>query len=285
MATSQEKGNALEAAVAAIESHILATSPGLREKTFFIESKKILTLGGVRHEVDIFVTIDLGQRYKSIFIFECKNWQGAVGKNEVVVFSETIEAVGATRGFLVAKSFTADAQAQAAKDARLVFLVASEHDPATIPLPIDIHTIITMPEHVDSTFHQWRSTSANLRPLPLDTAQAKLLGSDVNLRQYLLNWADQLCSDDVLSFRTERLAADDYDRTASAERRFGRGELSIDDIDMERAEISVRYKVRVVRLSVISHFEVESRGHFRLFAPVHLPTGDSLQFSMTTAQG
>jgi hypothetical protein len=60
VATPAEKGNALEAAVAAIEHHILSTSPALREKTFLIESKKIITADGVHHEIDIFVTIDLG---------------------------------------------------------------------------------------------------------------------------------------------------------------------------------------------------------------------------------
>jgi hypothetical protein len=38
MATPLEKGNALEAAVAAIEAHILRTTPGPSEKTVVIES-------------------------------------------------------------------------------------------------------------------------------------------------------------------------------------------------------------------------------------------------------
>ena len=82
MATPLEKGNALESAVAAIEKHILDTSPALREKTFFIEGKKIITVDGVHHEIDFYVTIDLGAGYRSVFIFECKNWQDPVGKNE-----------------------------------------------------------------------------------------------------------------------------------------------------------------------------------------------------------
>jgi hypothetical protein len=47
VATRAEKGNALEAAVAAIEARILRTTPGLSEKTFLIESKKIINAGGV----------------------------------------------------------------------------------------------------------------------------------------------------------------------------------------------------------------------------------------------
>ena len=59
--TPREKGNALESAVAAIEATILGSSPGLREKTFVIESKKIVKVGNVHHEIDIYVTIDLGR--------------------------------------------------------------------------------------------------------------------------------------------------------------------------------------------------------------------------------
>jgi len=52
--TSQEKGNALEAAVLAIEERILRTSPNVKEKTYLIESKKLINVAGVRHEIDLF---------------------------------------------------------------------------------------------------------------------------------------------------------------------------------------------------------------------------------------
>ncbi len=113
MVTANEKGNALEDVVASIESHILGTSPGLSEKTFLIERRKIIDAAGVHHEVDVFVTIDHGSGYKSVFVFECKNWQNPIGKNEVIIFSEKIDAVQAQHGYLVAKSFTKDAEYQA----------------------------------------------------------------------------------------------------------------------------------------------------------------------------
>jgi hypothetical protein len=75
VATPYDKGNALEVAVASIERLILDTSPHLIERPFLFESKKIINAGGVHHEIDIFVTIDLGGGYKSVYIFECKNWK------------------------------------------------------------------------------------------------------------------------------------------------------------------------------------------------------------------
>jgi hypothetical protein len=127
MSEASDKGNALERAVKAIEELILGTSPTLRGNSFTIDSKKILNVGGVHHEIDILVKVDGGHGYESVFIFECKNWKTAVGKNEVIVFGEKIDASAATRGFLVAKSFTADAEAQARKDSRIALLIATEH--------------------------------------------------------------------------------------------------------------------------------------------------------------
>jgi hypothetical protein len=280
--TPHEKGNVLEAAVAAIEGCILATSPALRDKTFVIESKKIINVGDVHHEIDIFVTIDLGRGYQSIFIFECKNWQDSVGKNEVIVLSEKIDAADATKGFLVAKSFTKDAHAQAAKDTRITLLTAAEHDPAATPIPFDLHTIITIPQHLDLTFHSRGSTGREFTDVQMDTAQARLFGNPTGLRQYVSDWASSVCADDVCTFRTESLPEGDYERTGTAERRFEAGHLSIDDREVERAEISVRYKVRVLHPAVVSSFEVESRGRHLLLAPVQLPEGPSIQLSVTS---
>src|SRR5689334_20905416 len=63
--------------------------------------------------------VGVAKGYTVTFIFECKNWEDAVGKNEIIIFSEKIDAVSAQRGYFVAKSFTRDAEAQALKDPRM----------------------------------------------------------------------------------------------------------------------------------------------------------------------
>src|SRR6266699_3105765 len=112
----QEKGDALEEAVRLIEQTILHTNPLATGATITIEPKKIVIDDGVKHEVDIFITIDHGKGYKAIFIFECKNWEETVGKNEIIVFSEKIDVVQAQKGYFIAKSFGKYAIAQAQKD-------------------------------------------------------------------------------------------------------------------------------------------------------------------------
>jgi len=116
----------------------------------------------------------------------------------------------------------------------------------------------------------------------MDTAQARLFGNPAGLRQYVSDWAAKVCADDVCTFRTEKLHEDDHERTGTAERQFEAGHLLINDREVERAEISIRYKVRVLHPAVVSSFEVESRGHHLLLAPVQLPEGPSMQLSVTT---
>lgn len=277
--TPAEKGNALEIAVAAIERQILQTSPGLRENTFRIESKKIIDIGGVHHEIDIFVTIDLGQGYKSVFIFECKNWTDAVGKNEVVVFSEKIDASQAQHGYLIARSFTKDAEAQAKKDPRMTLLLATEHDPTGMPVPFDFHYVNPELERVDVDFRKQNSTGLESSPIEVTTAQAKLQGSSINLHQYLMKWADETCNENMRTFPSGRLSEGVYDRIADSTREFAQGELLLNGESIKTVVLSITFKVRVLRPAVVSHFEVESRGRVLFFAPVAF-VGSTLRTSL-----
>lgn len=103
---AQEKGDALEKAVELIERFILDDNSNA---TVTIEPKKIVVVNKVKHEIDIYITIDHGKGYKGLFIFECKNWAKKVDKNEIIVFSKKIEVTSAQKGYFIAKSFTDDA--------------------------------------------------------------------------------------------------------------------------------------------------------------------------------
>ncbi len=116
---AQKKGDDLEKAVQLIESYILGSNPATKDAIVTIEPKKIVVVNGVKHEIDIYITIDYGKGYKAHFIFECKNWKKKVGKDEIIVFSRKIDIVHAQTGYFIAKSFTRDAEAQAGQDARI----------------------------------------------------------------------------------------------------------------------------------------------------------------------
>jgi hypothetical protein len=127
--TPRQKGDVLESAVKAIEQSILRNAPNAADRNFTIECKKLIGVGDVRHEIDVYVTVHFAPKYDAVFIFECKNWVDPVGKNEIIICSEKIAVSGATHGYVVAKSFTADAKAQAEKDVRITLLTVEEHDP------------------------------------------------------------------------------------------------------------------------------------------------------------
>lgn len=276
---SSEKGNALEEAVTAIEGHILNTSPALREKPFLIESKKIIAVEGVHHEIDIFVTIDLGDGYKSIFIFECKNWEEAVGKNEIIIFAEKVAAAQAQLGFFVAKSFTKDAQAQAATNPRIRLVTAAEHDPTTAPLPHGFHGLIITPVHAEATFHT-RKGGSTLEMVDMATVVAKLRGEPIDLRAHLCKWAEETAGQDARSFRSERFAAGDYERATEAKREFQEGELTINAKDIASAESNIRYRATVVRPAVLSYFEIHTRGRVVSLAPMQIPSGPAFTMKL-----
>jgi hypothetical protein len=269
MTTSSEKGEALEAAVRAIETVILKESPALREDTFIIESRKVISVEGVRHELDLFVTVDHGQDYKAVFIFECKNWSSSpVGKNEMIVFSEKIRAVQAQRGFFVAKSYTGDAEAQAKMNPRITLLTVTEHDPASTPVPLHFHLV--GPISADARVEFLKLGSSGRELVPVDSASARLTvsGEETDFDHYLRYWISQACEESTKGFPSGDLPEGEYDRPVSASRKFSRGEVILNDHEIESASLQVMVKLRVTRPPVASHFEVATRGRSISLAPV-----------------
>ena len=126
--SAKAKGDSLEDAVRILEKAILRESASYADKAFQFEPKKIIRVDGVRHEIDLYVSVDLGNGYTAIFIFECKNWKKKIGKSHIIDFSEKVKVAPAQKGFFVAKSFTRDARAQAKKDPRVELLCVKELD-------------------------------------------------------------------------------------------------------------------------------------------------------------
>ena len=260
MTVPDEKGRELERAVQAIEAVILESSPALREQPFKIEARKRINIGGVHHEIDILVTVEPAKGYTSTFIFECKNWEAAVGKNEIIVFSEKIDAVSAQRGYFVAKSFTKDAAAQAEKDRRVTLLNATEHDAASSITPESFHITAPATAKPTITFRVAGSSGKNVAPIDIWGKNVRLHGQEMLLTDYLDAWIKELYQERLLHFSTAHLAEGIHPMTASAERSFSAGEFIINDQEMEHARMDAEFEVRIIRPAVISDYEVSSRG-------------------------
>ena len=262
MDTPKDKGDALENAVAAIEEVILQSSAGLGRKPI-VEKKKIIRVDGVHHEIDVYVTADLAPGYKSIFIFECKNWKEAVDKNEIIIFSKKIEVSHATSGCFVAKSYTSDAVSQAKGDPRITLLLAAEHDPESGP----------------EVFQFFTRTPEMTKPVSTETAQLECFGQPVNFAWQLNFWSVAVCENDLMSFFDEPVPAGVYHRVVNGDLHFDAGQVRLNHEDVERLAFHVEYKVRVTPVPVVSHFEVKSRGRCVTFAP-QLIGNDTMQWQV-----
>lgn len=279
MATAMQKGDALHSAVVSIERTILNQAPGFGEKTFVIEGKKIIRVNGVRHEVDIFVTVDAAPGYAAVYIFECKNWARPVGKDEIVAFSEKIRVLNAAHGYFVAKSFTADARAQARLDGRLTLLLVAEHDFTGMLLPnaFNLHSIAAVPKHIETEIKKRGATRKISEPLELDNLDVVYQDENLDFMVFLRDWANKAVSDDTLKIRTERLEQGVYEQKAKSEREFPNGELIVNGLDIGSIAIIVDYHLHVFHPPIVSRFDVETRGRFWSFAPVVLPEGGTMQ--------
>ncbi len=280
MTTPLEKGNELENAVKAIEHAILQSSPGLEKDSFLIESKKIVVIEGVRHEIDVWVEIDHGKGYKTIFIFECKNWESSVGKNEIIVFSEKIDAVQAQRGFFVAKSFTKDARAQADKDKRINLLSATEYSVENMPIPFDFHFVLREKTHGDMVVEERNIGNKKKRKkvnLDIGNINCQLNNESLDLNKYLQDWIKYSADKRTNTFPSSNKEEGFYELETEDERCFGEGELTVDGKDIEKLTLHVTFSVRLVRPGIVSHYEVESRGRILSLAPVQLEGGGHIQ--------
>jgi hypothetical protein len=266
MVTPKEKGDALENAVAAIEEVILRSSAGVGGKPI-IEKKKRIKVNGVRHEIDVYVTADLAPGYKSIFIFECKNWKQAVSKNEIIIFSKKIDASHATSGCFVAKSYTAGAVSQAKTDPRITLLLAAEYDPVTGPEVFQLFTRMPEMTTLDVTMFKHGSMGLDPKPVFIQTALLECFGQPVIPSAQLSLWAMQVCENDLMAFFDVAVPAGVYHRVVDGNLHFHAGQVRLNHEDIERLAFHVEYKVTVTPAPVVSHFEVQTRGRCITFAP------------------
>jgi hypothetical protein len=265
-----EKGRARENAVHAIEHVILQFSPTLHDKAFRIEPRKHISVDDVRHEIDIFVTVELAPGYASTFIFECKNWSKAVGKNEVGNFSDKIGAAAAQQGFFVAKSFTKDGEARARLDKRMTLLIATEHDPAATITPESFHFTEMASAKPTLTLRVAGSPGTNIRNIDVQGKHIRMHGQDVLLSEFYTKWIDQLYKDELLHFKTWHLPPGIHPMTATGKQTFGAGECILDDQEMESLQLDVEFGVKTTWPVVTSHYEVATRGRVVQFEAVNV---------------
>lgn len=255
----------------------MSSSPSLSGTALF-ERKKRVNCDGVPHEIDLYLTIDSGAGYKSTFIFECKNWQEAVGKNEIIVFARKIHDVSAQLGYFVAKSFTADAMAAAAQDKRIILYTAIEHDPSNEA--VEFYMRLPVMTGLNASFVAFGASGKEYKETEVDGVEITYLGKVVKLKDLIDFWSMQACEEEFEAFFNEAVPEGVYPRPpVSKTRRFAHDEFVIAGKSIESAIFYIEYLFKVVRSPLVSHFEIRTRGRCYSFSPLQTPDGP-MQFNV-----
>jgi Restriction endonuclease len=259
-ANAHSKGTALELIVSAIETLILSTTLKIQDNGVVrIDNRKIISVAGVRHEADIQVTVDLAEGYKSVFIFECKNWKEKVGKNEIIIFSEKIKVFNAQHGFFIAKSFTSDATEQAKLDQKIELVIAKENDPASTILPFGFQYTFQKPTNVIVKLIK-NLHASNAEPFDITGKEVVLNGETVDFLKFLDSWVTSEINESMKAFPSGSLADGDYQRSCIARREFDAGQFTVDGADFQVIDLKIDFDIHLKRPSVLANFDISGRG-------------------------
>jgi hypothetical protein len=188
-------------------------------------------------------------------------------------------------GILLPNPSRMTAEAQAGKDARVILLLAAEHEEGLVPLPLDTLNLHCIPPQFDSVLVEFRkvgSPGGESIPLDFGATSALLNGTPVGLKDYVVGWAKEACAEYSRTFGSAILPDGIFERECTSTREFGANDLMIGNDAMERGIISFKVKVQVFRPRLESRFEIESRGHFYLLQPFEIE-GTSLQVGIVVS--
>jgi hypothetical protein len=280
--TAQVKGDALEDAVRILEMVILGVDPNAIDSPITIERKKIITVQGVRHEIDIYITINNGRGYTSTFIFECKNWKNKVDKNEIIVFARKVGDIRATKGFFIARRFTSDAISQAERD-EVELLTADDVIEMLPPFLDDFHILgnKVLPHETSAKLNVTTYDPKQVGHMPGYNAESfvKHKGEDMLLGK-LVERLHQETIDEYM--RHEPTATFDeekrrYETTKTVF--FSMGEVFVEGLECQSIELHVVWETNVIRPPIVSIFDIKTRGRVITVETDKSPLGGSMRIS------
>lgn len=256
---SNHTGKLLEEAVRGIESALLAMNPAAQTANYRVETRRVFVIDGVRHEVDVYVKVDLGACYDAVVLFECKNWRHkSVGKNEVIILSEKVRALSASKGCLVARGFSPAAKAQAKQDKRISLLHASDTAPIWPQLEY-IHVL-------GRDRGDYKANVVFIAPpgasrdsiVPLNgivTVDGKSFSS---IDEFIRPLVEESVVECLTMESTHELPAGSYRRDVSRKLLFA--SATVGNVAVAGLQLQVDFGFHIARPAIESVFDVESRG-------------------------
>jgi len=285
--TNQVKGDALEDAVRMVEMVILGADPSAIDSPIKIERKKIIIVQGVRHEIDIYITITNGKGYISTFIFETKNWQAKIDKDEIIVFAQKVRDVRASQGYFIAKRFTRYAIAQAKRDG-IELLTADDVIDVLPPFLNDFcirgnniispETTINVNVVAPGPEKQGYLPGYNIESFVRYKEEGLLLGKLVERLQH------QIINDYMNQLPQSASKSEKQRYKTIKSMRFSPGELFIEGLECQEIQFHIVWETRLIRPVITSTFDIKTRGRVITVATDDSPLGGSLQISFISVE-
>jgi hypothetical protein len=281
---ARKKGTDLERAIALIEKAILNAVPELSDKSYKIYSRRIIVVDGVKHEIDIWVEFDIGGGYKSIFIFEAKNWANKIGKNHLIIFSKKIEISQAQRGFFVVKSLTKYAKAAAKLDRRITVLKVKENFISSDIISNfhnivrDMSKMIANLEFIPQTLIS--EPPGNVRAIDGQKATVLLNGTAISCMEYLIKRINETIDEHLNHLPTHAFPDGVYRYDLEKEILVAPDHLLVNDIEIGKIVLRLSYQLEVVRPAIVSKYEVETRGRIYNFDTVKVGDAGTSQLTL-----
>ncbi|HYT45470.1 MAG TPA: restriction endonuclease, partial [Methylomirabilota bacterium] len=259
--TAQKKGDELEDAVHQIETVILRSNPITKEAIITIDTKKRVTVQGVRSEIDVYISVELGNDLELIYIFECKNREEPVSKDDITVFNDKIQEVGAQKGYFVAKKFGRDAINKAKRYLRIELLKAT-NEFETLPFVVaHFHYLNQIILHTNMSFKVKTDDPQKVGNVTFTDESKVRLKDEELLLGMLVERVRQNVLTEVMSHEptgTFSAGAYIYDRPKMYI--FDAKELFVDGYECLELNAQVSWEAHVVRPRIVSKFDIEKRG-------------------------
>ena len=213
----------------------------------------------MKHEIDIYVTALIATGYESTFIFECKNWEAKVNKNELIVFSEKIAITGAQTGFFVAKKFTRDAKAQASKDSRIKLLTTEHFEPVGRVIFPQFHLMNITKTDAKVDIQGFRDKGKH-KEIPLEGKNFRIKGEEFAADEYIKKIIENARDNKLNRTPTQTLGEGAHIIEFTETVEFNEGEAFLEKKAIRALEIQGQAEIEIALGSVLSVYEVKSRG-------------------------
>lgn len=273
MNSNVAKGNYLEEAVERIQRLILEINPSLKKAHFILERKKIIFPGGTKKEIDLFVSVDPGNGFESIFIFECKNWDKPVPQSEIVIFNTKIQDTNATKGFFIAKKFSKYAELEANKYPRIKLLKADANY-ITDGLFPEIHTVHRnkTQQIVKLEVSAYDSKGDNVRLEKVVPCLVKLDGLEMKPKVYFNSIVESLVNERLKKEPTHTFIEGVYPYSITKNLQYERERLYIDEVHVEEISVLIDFTIDIIKPVLVSKFDIETKGRY-LHQTMKIPDG------------